>query len=385
MIEPPLPFGSAAGRWYYVLLKGLVERGHQVKAFATCSKAEELAAARKLFPSPRYDLQLFPFPTRRSFVEKFETVRKPSSYMFNSEFKRAFREALEIPHDVVHLEQLWSGWLALNHRMRSVLSIHFLLEIDLKGAKAKSPDEWKNRRLESMAERRLLRRFRHFRACTARIGDAIQMRNREAKVTVVPFGFDVLRYPYRPDSWLPAAPVVTLIGMMSWTPNRTAAERLLVRLWPEIKRRVPDAKLRIVGWGARSALAALGFETLADVDVLEDVPDAGPYFEESCVLLYAPEHSSGMKTKIQEAMAYGVPVVTTSEGVEGLLARDGVHAGICDHDAGLIDRAVAMLTDTASRNRQRANARRLIEEVCDPDATVISTLAIYETIVRQNV
>ena len=42
MIEPPLPFGSAAARWYYVLLKGLVERGHRVTAFAACSKPEEI-------------------------------------------------------------------------------------------------------------------------------------------------------------------------------------------------------------------------------------------------------------------------------------------------------------------------------------------------------
>jgi hypothetical protein len=37
MQEPPLPFGSAPSRWYYVLLKTLVERGHNVSAFATCT------------------------------------------------------------------------------------------------------------------------------------------------------------------------------------------------------------------------------------------------------------------------------------------------------------------------------------------------------------
>lgn len=46
MIEPPLPFGSAAGRWNHVLLKGLVERGHDVSAFASCIKPEEIEAAR---------------------------------------------------------------------------------------------------------------------------------------------------------------------------------------------------------------------------------------------------------------------------------------------------------------------------------------------------
>ena len=62
-------------------------------------------------------------------------------------------------------------------------------------------------------------------------------------------------------------------------------------------------------------------------------------------MVYAPSRGSGMKIKILEAMASGVPVVTTSEGVEGLPAVDGVHAGVCEDDAGLIDRTVALLED----------------------------------------
>src|SRR4029453_11452473 len=66
---------------------------------------------------------------------------------------------------------------------------------------------------------------------------------------------------------------------------------------------------------------------------------------------------SGMKIKILEAMAFGVPVVTTSEGVEGLPAEDGVHAGVCDDDDGLIERAVDLLQDPGRQERQ-ARPRR---------------------------
>ena len=74
MIEPPLPFGNAAARWYYVLLKGLVERGHRVTAFATCSKPEELEKARILFPAPAYDLRLYAFPTGGGLASKWRTI-----------------------------------------------------------------------------------------------------------------------------------------------------------------------------------------------------------------------------------------------------------------------------------------------------------------------
>ena len=66
MIEPPLPFGNAAGRWFYVLLKGLVERGHRVTAFAACGKPTEIDEARALVPAPAYDLRCYPSAGRRN-------------------------------------------------------------------------------------------------------------------------------------------------------------------------------------------------------------------------------------------------------------------------------------------------------------------------------
>jgi polysaccharide biosynthesis protein PslH len=49
MPVPPLPFGSAAARWFYVLLKGLVERGHRVTAFIVCNNLEEITKVNTLF------------------------------------------------------------------------------------------------------------------------------------------------------------------------------------------------------------------------------------------------------------------------------------------------------------------------------------------------
>ena len=62
MIDPPSPFGNAAARGYYVLLKGLVDRGHRVTAFATSSDPADSLEALRQFPSPEYDLRIFPVP-----------------------------------------------------------------------------------------------------------------------------------------------------------------------------------------------------------------------------------------------------------------------------------------------------------------------------------
>jgi glycosyltransferase involved in cell wall biosynthesis len=96
------------------------------------------------------------------------------------------------------------------------------------------------------------------------------------------------------------------------------------------------------------------------------------------VLLYAPARGSGMKIKILEAMSFGVPVVTTSEGVEGIPARDGIEAGVCEDDAGLIERTVTLLEDPARQNRQRAAARALVETHCGPEPTLDRIEKIHE-------
>jgi len=131
MIEPPLPFGNAAARWYYVLLRELVARGHRTTAFAACSKAREMDEARILFPAPEYDLRVYPFPHRPGLNAKLETLRRPFSYMFGPDLKADLARELAAGYDVLHLEQLSSGWVGLRHAGKAVVNVHFLYSIDL--------------------------------------------------------------------------------------------------------------------------------------------------------------------------------------------------------------------------------------------------------------
>ena len=144
--------------------------------------------------------------------------------------------------------------------------------------------------------------------------------NPAAEVATVPVGIDPGLYPYIPDDRRTGEPVVSVIGNMGWYPTHSAAVRLLTRLWPEVKKRVPAARLQLVGWGARSALK--DYLALPDVTVEENVPDTRPYFERTAVLLYAPGRGSGMKIKILEALGYGVPVVTRFRTYKLELERD---------------------------------------------------------------
>jgi glycosyltransferase involved in cell wall biosynthesis len=381
MVEPPAPFGDTAARWFYVLLKGLVARGHHVKAFATASKATDAERARALFPAPEYDLRCYPDPVR-GIVERVRGVTRPYSYMFSRDMARDVNAAASEGCDILHLEQLWAGWLGLTHASKALVNVHHLVGIDLEFVRPdRWIDAWRQRRMVA-TERHLVRRLKHFRTSSPRLISRMTKFNPSAQITNVPLGLDGSKYRYASDeSRQPTKPIVSVIGSHHWNPTLSASIRFLERLWPAIKARVPTARAQIVGWGARAALHR--FVDQADVEIVQNVPDIQPYFDSSSVLLYAPSRGSGMKVKILEALLFGVPVVTTSEGVEGLGAEDGVHAGVSDDDEGLIERTVALLGDPQRQNRQRASGRVLVDALCSPDATVAAIEEIYRAMLRQ--
>jgi glycosyltransferase involved in cell wall biosynthesis len=120
---------------------------------------------------------------------------------------------------------------------------------------------------------------------------------------------------------------------------------------------------------------------LPGVEIIEDVPDIAPYFKDSSVLVYAADDASGIKVKIVEAMAFGVPVVTNTEGIEGLPVRDGVHLAVSDDDRGLIERTVALLRNVPEQERMRLAARELIETKRSPARALDAVESCYQDII----
>jgi glycosyltransferase involved in cell wall biosynthesis len=378
MLEPPVPFGNAAARWYYVLLRGLVRRGHQVTAFASCTKESEISEARQLFSSPEYDLRLYPARNESSIGERIASFIRPMSYLFTPALRRDFSQALQAGYDVLHLEHLWSAWLAPRTPAKTVVNVHYLVDID---ARCEEPVTLKDRLLlqrRIRAERALLMQMKNICALSPRLTDRISQINPHARTFTVPLGIDLSLYPFDRNPSAHDRPTVGLIGSFNWGPSLRAGQHLLNVLWPQINERVPGARLMLVG---RTARRAFGYAAGEDVIIESDVPDTKAYFNALDVLLYAPPVGSGMKVKILEAFALGTPVVTNDEGIEGLPVRDGVHAGVANDDAGLVERAVTLLSNAAIRSRYRIAARDLVMSQCSEQATLNQVESMYEAFV----
>ena len=170
-----------------------------------------------------------------------------------------------------------------------------------------------------------------------------------AKVEVVANGIDVSYFretrPVRPKQ-----PTVLFVGNYKWLPNVDAAEYLIKTIWPLIHKKVSSAELHIVGRDVTDQIRRMGEET-PGVRVIGEVDDIRAALSRAHVMLVPIRNGRGTRYKILESMAARLPVVSTTLGIEGIQAKDGVHALIRDSDRGLADATVKLLNDrdTASQ------------------------------------
>ena len=158
-------------------------------------------------------------------------------------------------------------------------------------------------------------------------------------------------------------PVIFFQGNFSWLQNTEAAQILAKKIYPRIKKDIPEAVCRIVGQGARekiSALAGPGIEILnlepADVEGVKQA------YQEATVFLTPLAGPGGTRLKILGSMAAGVPVVTTTTGIEGIDAKDGREVLIRDNPEQMAQAVVKLLKDEKLYQKLIFAARKLVEE-----------------------
>lgn len=382
LIEPPLPFGNAASRWFHVLYNQLLERDHDVRVLVASGVERDIEKTKEVFKDSKYDLQIFPFGKSSGFKDKIKNFLFPHQIKFSPDFHMALKQAKPESYDIVHIEQTWAGWTGLKWPEKSLINVHHLQTIDLEFVKPKTLKDSLLYKRWFATEKKLLSQYPYVRSCSPRLEPYIKSWGHKKHVQTIPVGMDPSLYPYIESSARQSdEPILTLIGNMGWYPSISAAQRLLDKLWPSIKKQVPQAKCRIVGWSARTALK--NYLDLPDVEILENVPEIQPYFNEASVMLYAPSRGSGMKIKVLEAMLFGVPVITTSEGSEGLPVEDMVHCGLSDDNEDLIKKAVTILKSVELQESLRTNARQLVSSHCGPKETVNQIEDFYKLILSK--
>jgi polysaccharide biosynthesis protein PslH len=110
---------------------------------------------------------------------------------------------------------------------------------------------------------------------------------------------------------------ILFLGALNWRPNQDAVGLLLDRIFPEVRDAEPSARLCLVGRKPPAALVRR-IQGLTGVELHADVPDVRPYLARSAVMVVPLRIGGGSRLKILEALATGLPVISTRVGAEGL-------------------------------------------------------------------
>ncbi|HET9952700.1 MAG TPA: TIGR03087 family PEP-CTERM/XrtA system glycosyltransferase [Candidatus Eisenbacteria bacterium] len=181
-------------------------------------------------------------------------------------------------------------------------------------------------------------------------------------IGVLPMGVD-LDY-FRPEAVSgpdrPAPPPsVVFTGVMDYFPNTDAVRHFALDVLPALRRLVPDATFTIVG--RRPTPEVRDLARLEGVRVTGEVPDVRPYFTRARAAVAPFRIARGVQSKILEAMAMGLPVVSAPLALQGIPAGEGDGVRRAADPEAFAAALAPLLTDDDLWRREGSAARRYVE------------------------
>ncbi len=191
-------------------------------------------------------------------------------------------------------------------------------------------------------------------------------------------GIDTGIYPF-PGG--PRKPYTMLfLGGFRHTPNLVALDWFARFVLPLIVAKIPQARLLVVG---SDPPARHTFSDPANaIDLLGFVEDIQPLFSSSTLFVCPIRSGSGVRVKLLEAFASGIPVVSTTLGAEGLARVDGEFCALADDAEGFAEKAVRLLENPALAAEMALRARAEVVENWDMAVITRRLVAKYREIGR---
>jgi glycosyltransferase involved in cell wall biosynthesis len=197
----------------------------------------------------------------------------------------------------------------------------------------------------------------------------------EARIVTIENGADLHAFQQTPPATERRR--ILFVGWMAYHANVKAAVDFAHNVWPAIRERFPEWRLTLAGMDPAPAVLALGGE--ANVEVTGTVADIRPFYSEAIAAIVPLRVGGGTRLKILEAMAAGVPVVSTPLGAEGLAVSPGADILIAKKDEDWLPQLSALSSGGDLWNRLAEAGRRLVAARYDWETLGQS---LYETYCR---
>ncbi|MBN9086978.1 MAG: glycosyltransferase [Reyranella sp.] len=152
-----------------------------------------------------------------------------------------------------------------------------------------------------------------------------------------------------------------ILGALHYPPNIIAVQDFLAEAMPRIAREMPSARVVIVGKGASDSLRSLAARWKPHIELVGFVPKLDTLFEKAAAMIVPIRIGSGFKLKVLEALAHGLPLITTGKGIESIPIEPGVH-GLVSDDIAEFPEFMRTLRDPETNAQVSAHCRELFEQ-----------------------
>jgi GT2 family glycosyltransferase len=191
-------------------------------------------------------------------------------------------------------------------------------------------------------------------------------------------GIDSSQYEFRMHCREPLT--MLFVGSFRHDPNRVAVDWFVREVLPLVLARQPKARLVIAGSDPPAAHTYADYAANLEMQgYVEDIREPlGRYAVFVCPIL----SGSGVRVKLLEAFAAGIPVVSTTIGAEGLARKDGEFCSLADDPAGFADRVAGLFENPEGAAAMAARARAEVEANWDMAAITARLVDGYREMVR---
>ncbi|KKR11755.1 MAG: glycosyltransferase PslH [Candidatus Woesebacteria bacterium GW2011_GWA1_39_21] len=203
----------------------------------------------------------------------------------------------------------------------------------------------------------------------------------DKKIGIIPNGVDSKYYTSSKIKRHDPPRVLYGVSNFEWLQNQEAVKLLLDEIWPQIRKiyKAP-LKLWIVGrkmpeWIKNSA------RQNSDVFITENIKDARDAYASATIMITPIKGGGGTRIKILEAMAAGLPVVSTSIGIAGLKVENGKNVLIADTSEDIAENAVKLLNDENLLRKIGKNGQLHVEKYFDWKSIVMMHEPVYRDLI----
>ena len=207
--------------------------------------------------------------------------------------------------------------------------------------------------------------------------DMLESLSPELAIDVIPNGIELERF--RARDTVRDESTLLFVGNYAYEPNQDAVRVLVERVLPAVREAQPKMRLQLVGVNPPDWMRALASET---IEVTGAVPDVAPYLARATVFVCPLRIGAGLKNKVLEALAMGIPVVATPLSVAGIDVRAGETAIIAPVEM-IAEKTIQVLEDAALREGLSAKGRALIESKYSWAQTASSYEDLYDEICQR--